>query len=323
MLGDAALMVRRSTKMRLTVQRLRIVLLNERLIKLFCEPSPVKKKSLKPDTAMRPTRPANRNGEMTRDRILDAAERLFSERGFDGVSMRELAIDGQVTLALVNYHFGSKDGLYRAVFERRIAPVSAERRTRLARVLGRAGPPASITEILDALARPWVELRGRPGGLAYTRLAAREAGDPAEGKRGIVAELLDPIAREFMAAMRLALPALTPQRVNWAYHFFIGSLLLILANPARVKRLSGRGCEIENDDAVVGEIVEFFAVALGGSPAPLTAHVDARAKAGATGTAVRPARRARISSVPAKPLAPVRTARGASQTTKPKRRTGT
>ena len=210
-------------------------------------------------------RPVNRSGENTRERILDAAERLFSEHGFDGVSMRDLALDAEVTLALVNYHFGSKVGLYRAVFERRSAPVSAERRARLARVLGRSESPPSIADILDALARPWVELRGRPGGLAYARLVAREAGDPAEGARGIVAEMLDPIAREFIAAMRRALPALTRQRVNWVYHFFIGSLLLILANPVRVKRLSGRACAIENDDAVVREIVEFFASALGAS----------------------------------------------------------
>jgi AcrR family transcriptional regulator len=206
-------------------------------------------------------RGVRRDSERTQLRILDAAERLFSRHGLDGVSMRDIALAADAPLALANYHFGSKDGLYRAVFRRRIEPISAERRARLARVVRRAGPPP-IADVLDALARPWVELRARPGGVAYARLVAREAGDPAEGRRGIVREMLDPIAREFIAAMIRALPGVPRARIHWAYNFFIGALLLILANPARVRRLSGGRCRVDDDDAVVREIVTFFSFAL-------------------------------------------------------------
>jgi AcrR family transcriptional regulator len=207
----------------------------------------------------------NKSGERTRVLILDAAETLFSEHGLDGVSMRDIAVSAEVTLALVNYHFGSKDKLYRAVFERRIAPVSAERREALALVLRQSKQHPPIRGVLDALARPWVEIRGKEGGLAYSRLIAREAGDPAEGKREIVADLLDPIALEFIDAMKKALPAMNPATVTWAYHFFIGSLLSILANPDRVTRLSGELCNIKNDSAVVDEIVNFYTHALSAS----------------------------------------------------------
>jgi AcrR family transcriptional regulator len=224
----------------------------------------VPKKSPSPGAAVASpaNRTANRSGELTRERILDTAEHLFSEHGIDGVSMRSIAAGGRVTLALANYHFGSKEGLYRAVFQRRIAPVSAERRAALAAVMERGRPAPTVREVLDALARPWVELRGQSGGLAYTRLIARECGDPAEGRRGIVAELLDPIAREFIAAMQKTLPGMTPRRVNWAYHFFIGALLLILTNPDRFVRLSGKVCDIESDQAVIDQIVTFFCAAL-------------------------------------------------------------
>jgi AcrR family transcriptional regulator len=221
-----------------------------------------------------PEAPAGRSGERTRVQILDAAETLFSEHGLDGVSMRDIAVGAGVTLALVNYHFGSKDKLYRAVFERRIEPISQSRRAALARVLAQADgsrktvPP--IREVLDALARPWVEMRGQPGGQAYTRLIARETGDPAEGRRGIVADLLDPIAVEFIAAMRRALPHMSPARVAWTYHFFIGALLLILSNPDRVARLTGDLCHVDSDQTVIDEIVSFSCNALlfeGNSPA--------------------------------------------------------
>ena len=54
-------------------------------------------------------------GERTRERLLDAALALFSERGFDGVSTRELAIAAGTTLASIADHFGSREGLYRSV----------------------------------------------------------------------------------------------------------------------------------------------------------------------------------------------------------------
>lgn len=219
-------------------------------------------------------RAVNQSGERTRERILDAAEQLFSEHGLDGVSLRQIAAYAGAPLALANYHFTSKEGLYRAALQRRIEAVSAERRAALALASkGRRGP-ATIEAVLEALARPWVELRSRPGGLAYTRLLAREAGDPAEGRRGIIGELLDPIAREFIVAMEQVLPGMPRQRVNWAYHFFIGALLIILANPDRVVRLSGRRCNVASDRAVVDEIVTFFSTAL--MPAARTATRPAR-----------------------------------------------
>ena len=57
--------------------------------------------------------------QSARDKILDAAEMLFAEDGLHGVSMRQIAVAAKVPIGLIGYHFGSKDGLYRAVFERR------------------------------------------------------------------------------------------------------------------------------------------------------------------------------------------------------------
>ena len=67
----------------------------------------------------------------TRDRILDAAERLFAQQGFDLTSLRALTTEADVNLAAVNYHFGSKERLFEAVLARLIAPINAERLARL------------------------------------------------------------------------------------------------------------------------------------------------------------------------------------------------
>src|SRR3990172_5629389 len=84
----------------------------------------------------------------TRTRILDAAEELFMQHGFEGTSMRLLTAKAGANLAAVNYHFGSKDALIEAVFRRRLDPMNAERIAELERLeksaAGVAPPPARI-----------------------------------------------------------------------------------------------------------------------------------------------------------------------------------
>src|ERR1700760_3109766 len=71
--------------------------------------------------------------EATRDRLLDAAERLFAEHGYQATTMRGLTAEAEANIAAVNYHFGCKQSLLEAVVHRALAPVVAERRR---------GPPA-------------------------------------------------------------------------------------------------------------------------------------------------------------------------------------
>ena len=56
-----------------------------------------------------------RPSEITRDRIIKAAERLFAERGYDGTSIRAIVTKARVNQAAINYHFAGKDGLYSEV----------------------------------------------------------------------------------------------------------------------------------------------------------------------------------------------------------------
>ena len=78
----------------------------------------------------------------TRTRILDAAEELFMQHGFEGTSMRLLTGKAQANLAAVNYHFGSKDALIEAVFRRRLDPMNASRIAELDRLEKEAGGQA-------------------------------------------------------------------------------------------------------------------------------------------------------------------------------------
>src|SRR5471032_1898090 len=87
----------------------------------------------------------------TRRRILEAAEELFMQHGFEGASMRLLTTKAGVNLAAVNYHFGSKDALIEAVFQRRLDPMNTGRIAELDRLEKDAGGRAlSPEEIIRA-----------------------------------------------------------------------------------------------------------------------------------------------------------------------------
>ena len=91
----------------------------------------------------RPAQPRLR-GAATRERILDAAEELFARRGYHGVSIRDITRDAGVDVALVNYHFGTKEALLDSVLTRRSEVLNAERMALLQACMDRArsGAPA-------------------------------------------------------------------------------------------------------------------------------------------------------------------------------------
>src|SRR5437773_2528440 len=93
----------------------------------------------------------------TRSRILDVAEELFGEQGFERVSIRAITKKARVNLAAINYHFGSKEDLIAAVFERRVLPVNKARLTALDAVQRSRGKNPKLEEILEAFIRPTIE----------------------------------------------------------------------------------------------------------------------------------------------------------------------
>src|SRR5882762_4243581 len=93
----------------------------------------------------------------TRSRILDVAEELFGEQGLDRVSIRDITRMAKVNLAAINYHFGSKEDLIAAVFERRVVPVNEARLAALDAVQGSGRRKPNLEYILEAFIRPTVQ----------------------------------------------------------------------------------------------------------------------------------------------------------------------
>jgi AcrR family transcriptional regulator len=198
--------------------------------------------------------------EATRLRLLDAAERLFAEHGVDGVSVRSIAAAAHVDVALINYHFESKAGLFRAVFHRRADALNAMRLQALGGALPRARGRPDLARVIYALAAPNIYLRHLPdmGGLAFGRIVVREMTDPKEQKRGMVSETFDPVVEKFMAALSEALPNASRAALHWAYHFAIGTLIQTMASTGRVEKLSKGACSFDDPEEVLSYLVPFI-----------------------------------------------------------------
>lgn len=196
-----------------------------------------------------------------RDRILDVAEELFAMRGYDGVTLRQIAAGAKVDVALASYHFGKKLDLFNAVFERRASELNNSRREALHRCQATAGADGpSVEQIIEAFLRP-LELAqetGDSGWRNYLALVAYINNSPYWGTR-MMSKLFDQLVLEFIEALRRALPGARDEDIFWCYHNLSGALTLTLAQTGRIDKLSGGRCESADFRAAYDHMIPFTA----------------------------------------------------------------
>ena len=161
----------------------------------------------------------------TKERILDAAERLFADFGYKATSLRDITGEAGVNLASVNYHFGSKDALLTALLERRFEPVNRRRLELLDQLEGSADGKVDVQEIVRAFLSPpfelhWGEAEERR---TFLRLVGRIHSETND-VRAVFVTLFEPIMSRFTTAFQKALPHLGADEVAWRTHFLVGSM---------------------------------------------------------------------------------------------------
>lgn len=199
----------------------------------------------------------------TRKAILDAAEKLFSQAGFHGVSMRSIAVEAGVPQGLLHYHFVNKEGLFEAVFARRVVPLVEQRLALLRRCLSEAsGAQPRLEEILEAFFRPLLDLGHEEAGVHYSRLIALVVNATDPRSRALTRRYFDGMAREYVAALRQAVPGLAADDAFWGYFFIMGAGIVSIARSGRIEDLSGRLCRSDDPDAVLARVVPYCAAGL-------------------------------------------------------------
>ena len=207
----------------------------------------------------------------TKDRILDAAESLFMEHGYEATSLRSITGAAGVNLAAVNYHFGSKEELFQAVLTRRLDPMNQERLDLLAALESEAAPNAvACDRILSAMFIPALRLARDPerGGKNFLRLLGRAYADPAPFIRTFLsAQYAEMIAR-FKAAFGRALPELPKKELSWRLHFIMGALSYTLAGTDALKLIAElTPAETGSDEMLLRRLAPFLLAGLQ-SPVP-------------------------------------------------------
>jgi AcrR family transcriptional regulator len=192
----------------------------------------------------------------TRTRILDAAEELFMQHGFEGTSMRLLTAKAGVNLAAVNYHFGSKHALVEAVFRRRLDPMNQARIVELEKLEGAAAPEQIIRAFVSPTLRLVEDARG--GGRNFIRLLGRTYTEPAKAVRQLIGQMYAPVMDRFKAALARALPQMPPEELVWRMHFMFGTLAYTLAATDTVQLIAGCKPEDRYDARLLEERLTAF-----------------------------------------------------------------
>jgi AcrR family transcriptional regulator len=199
----------------------------------------------------------------TRTRILDAAEALFAERGFDATTVRDITEAANANVAAVNYHFGSKEALLRAVTDRVVGPLNARRRELLAE-LERRGDAPPVAAVLEAFIRPDIETMQRvDSGLpTMARFLGRTYAEPTPWIQEMALDQFGAIGEEFGRLFAAALPHLDQEEVSWRMRHVVAVVLNLFAT------YPVEGLDDEQAEATVARVVTFLTPAMAAQMPP-------------------------------------------------------
>ena len=207
----------------------------------------------------------------TCQRILDAAEILFAEQGVKQSTTRQITEAAGVNVAAVNYHFGNKDKLLEAIFERRIGPLNATRLelldAELAAASGENRRPYSAT-LVKALFCPVLDaFSSGTDSVRFHLLTSHILNDPTSTYWELFFRFMGPFILRFQAAFVAALPHIPPDEIIDRIEFSIGALchahkMMSGQNPPR-RSDSTRNPEDENSRGeIAGHLLHFITHAM-------------------------------------------------------------
>lgn len=206
----------------------------------------------------------NPRREQVRDRILDVAERMFASQSFAAVSVRHITAEAGVNLAAINYYFGSKAGLLKAVFLRRATDLNRERLGQLQAVLtAHPSGPVPLEGVIRALVEPPIRWMFDPsrGHAVFIQFLARCQMEDEPELKALFYEDVEHL-RRFLPGLQRALPTLPETELYWCLHFTLGAMHYTFTHLERLRFISNGICDIQQPDEVVARLVEFCAAGM-------------------------------------------------------------
>jgi AcrR family transcriptional regulator len=215
----------------------------------------------------------------TRKKILDVAERLFMEFGYEGTSTRMVTSEAKVNLASVNYHFGSKESLMQAVLRRRLAILNEERMRVLDEAETAAGDnPLKPSQIVDGYFGTLLRMAEdeSKGGRTFQRLLGRSMTEPTTFIRTFIAAEYADVVERYKAALFKSLPNVPQAEIIWRFHFMLGATSYAIAGTDALELVAD--WHVNEDEATQSEklLQRLMSFLLGGLRAPLPQFEEAQ-----------------------------------------------
>ena len=201
---------------------------------------------------------ANRSD--TKTRILDAAEKLFAERGFSETSLRLITSKAEVNLASVNYHFGSKKELIRAVLARYLdvfMPVASAEIVKLQN----SDETASLIDIFSALVEPLLDLNQlrTEGTRTFLQLLGRGYIESQGHLRWFITTHYGEHLTLFVKAVADSAPHIPPAEMFWRLHFTLGTVVFTMASADALTEIAAADFNEHNDiEAVIRKVIPYL-----------------------------------------------------------------
>lgn len=212
------------------------------------------------------------SADTTKTALLDAAERLFARNGIKETSLRAITQEADANIASVNYHFGSKDGLIRAVLDRRIQPMNEERLRLLASYQAEAGERAvPVEQVLHAFIAPAFRLSEKHS-QTFAAMLGRLHFEQDEAIFDLLLQSFEPVLESFVPVLARSLPELTVRQLIFRFHFAVGAMAMTVTNSRMLVRVSKGLITSVEPQNTIDRLVNFLAAGFRASP--VVAEID-------------------------------------------------
>ncbi|MDX3773543.1 TetR family transcriptional regulator [Chromatiaceae bacterium AAb-1] len=204
------------------------------------------------------------NKQNTQQKILDAAQSLFAETGFNGTSLRQITSLAEVNLASVNYHFGSKKELIQAVLQRYLSVLMPRLDQEFSLLLA-SEQPNSLKSVLAVFVKPLLELNAvhNNGTRIFLQLLGRGYTDVQGHLRWFFNHNYGRILDKFVLLVQQSCPALPASELFWRLHFSLGTIVFTMAsNEALAEIAEASFNEVIDIEGVIQRLLPYLAAGI-------------------------------------------------------------
>lgn len=196
----------------------------------------------------------------TKERLLDAAETVFGERGYAGTSLRMITVEADTNIAAVNYHFGSKRELMLSAMTRYAEPVNSERLRMLDVAAATADGSPLLEEVLRSFLLPPLLFLARSGKRApvRARFFGRAYAEPVMEIRADIRALFSRVMARYIDVLQRALPDVPDDELVWRALCVVDVLTATFVDDERIAVVT----DVESAERLMGRMVRFLAPGL-------------------------------------------------------------